>query len=232
MGTALSIFTSRDRIMIYSKSVLARTIHEGTVSSRQVFTVWETVYSKKKNLCSNIQKTSWVDVADYSSQNGSPRPTLRKQYHMCKFIYEVLTRGPERISILLGKCFPLGSVSATAYRCFGHAENTRLFPPRHEWKSMLKVLLQPSSESDLQLILWCTSAKYYILHWPRFHLTQTLFSAASVNSGAYCSAQICKAGDSPATDVLAAAQQKQNLDCAAQECKNNAEWIISLFTNL
>lgn len=86
---------------------------------------------------------------------------------------------------------------------------------------MLKVLLQPSSESDLQLILWCTSAKYYILHRPRFHLTQTLFSAASVNS--VNSAQICKAGDSPATDVLAAAQQKQNFDCAAQECKNNAE---------
>lgn len=64
-------------------------------------------------------------MADYSSQNGSPRPTLRKQYHMCKLIYEVLTRGPERISILLGKCFPLGSVSATAYRCFGHAENAR-----------------------------------------------------------------------------------------------------------
>lgn len=90
------------------------------------------------------------------SQNCSPRPTLRKQDHMCKLIYEVLTLGPERISILLGKCFPLGSVSVTAYRCFSHAEDSRLFPPRHEWKSMLKVLPQPNSESDLQLILGCT----------------------------------------------------------------------------
>lgn len=57
---------------------------------------------------------------------------LKKQYHMCKLIYEVLTRGPERISILLGKCFPLGSVSATAYSCFRSAEKARLFPPQHE----------------------------------------------------------------------------------------------------
>ena len=85
-----------------------------------------------------------------------PDQTLRKQYHMCKLIYEVLTLGPERISILLGKCFPLGSVSATAYRCFSHAENARLFPPRHEWKSMLTVSPRPSSQSDLQLILGCT----------------------------------------------------------------------------
>lgn len=112
--------------------------------------------ARKARTIATFNKTSWVDVADHHSQNGSCRPTLRKQYHMCKLIYEVLTLGPERISILLGKCFPLGSVSATAYRCFSHAENTRLFPPRHEWKSMLKVLPQPSSESDLQLILRCT----------------------------------------------------------------------------
>lgn len=153
-----------------------------------------------------FNKTSWVDVADYHRRNGSPRPTLRKQYHMCKLIYEVLTLEPERISILLGKCFPLGSVSATAYRCFSHAENARLFPSRHEWKSMLKVLPQPSMESDLQLIHGCTLAKYYLLHWPRFHLTQTLFSAASMDSSAYCSTQICQAGNSPVTDVLAAVQ--------------------------
>ena len=73
------------------------------------------------------KKTSWVDVADYHSRNGSPRPTLRKQNHMCELIYEVLTQGPERISILLGKCFPLGSVSATAYRCFSHAERRQGF---------------------------------------------------------------------------------------------------------
>lgn len=69
-----------------------------------------------------------MDVAEERRQNGSPRPTLRKQYHMCELIYEVLTLGPERISILLGKCFPLGSVSATAYRCFSHAEERNAFP--------------------------------------------------------------------------------------------------------
>lgn len=56
-----------------------------------------------------------------------PDPPLRKQYHMCELIYEVLTLGPERISILLGKCFPLGSVSATAYRCFSRAAERRGF---------------------------------------------------------------------------------------------------------
>lgn len=68
-------------------------------------------------------ETSWVDVADYHGHNGFPRPTLIKKKHMWKLIYEVLTPGPERISILLGKCFPLGSVSATAYRCSSRAEN-------------------------------------------------------------------------------------------------------------
>lgn len=63
---------------------------------------------------------------------------LKKQYHMCRLIYKVLTPGPERISILLGKCFPLGLVSATAYRCFRHAVKAGLFPPRREWKKKKK----------------------------------------------------------------------------------------------
>ena len=82
---------------------------------------------RQRTVATLSEKTSWVDVADYHSRNGSPRPTLRKQNHMCELIYEVLTQGPERISILLGKCFPLGSVSATAYRCFSHAERRQGF---------------------------------------------------------------------------------------------------------
>lgn len=120
---------------------------------------------------------------------------LKKQYHMCKLIYEVLTLGPERISILLGKCFPLGSVSATAYRCFRNAEKARLFPPQHEWKSMLKVLPQPSSESDLQLILGCTllSATFctgqgfiwhrrylVLLPWTPVHIVRCIFVSLAV----------------------------------------------------
>lgn len=84
----------------------------------------ETHSSTGKNLmggCGRLPQPEWFSQTH-----------LKKQYHMYRLIYKVLTPGPERISILLGKCFPLGSVSATAYRCFSHAQNARLFPLRHE----------------------------------------------------------------------------------------------------
>lgn len=62
---------------------------------------------------------------------------------MCRLIYKVLTSGPERISMLLGKCFPLGLLSATAYRCEGWAfpAMARMKKKRPSW-----VPLQPVSE--------------------------------------------------------------------------------------
>lgn len=75
---------------------------------------------------------------------------------MCRLIYKVLTPGPERISILLGKCFPLGLLSATAYRCFRRTVKVVLFPPRHERKK--NHLLGPRSSqtrTDLQLRREC-----------------------------------------------------------------------------
>lgn len=114
-------------------------------SKVNIYTCLSEIYSRRTDiLYTQMQKCRKARTIQHSTnphgwmwqittaRNGSPRPNLRKQYHMCKLIYEVLTLGPERISILLGRCFPLGSVSATAYRCFSHAENARLFPPRHE----------------------------------------------------------------------------------------------------
>lgn len=53
-------------------------------------------------------------------------------------IYEVLTSGPERINILLGKCFPLGCFPTTVCRCLGDTERESVFPLQSEWKSMSK----------------------------------------------------------------------------------------------
>lgn len=86
--------------------------------------------AKKTRASKNLSdvRRNLLECMWHFSQKGSPRPTLRKQYHMCRLIYKVLTPGPERISILLGKCFPLGLVSATAYRCSRHAVKAGLFP--------------------------------------------------------------------------------------------------------
>lgn len=77
-------------------------------------------------------RTSWVYAADYHQQNGSPRSTFKNNTMCARFIYKLLTPGPERISILLGKCFPLGSVSATAYRCSRPVWSAALLPLRRE----------------------------------------------------------------------------------------------------
>lgn len=75
---------------------------------------------------------------------------------MCRLIYKVLTPGPERISILLGKCFPLGLLSATAYRCFRRTVKAVLFPPRHERKkNHLLGSRFSQTRTDLQLRREC-----------------------------------------------------------------------------
>lgn len=82
------------------------------------------------------------------SQNSSPRPTSKKKKpHMCRLIYKVLTTGPKKISVVLGKrCL----VYATANRCFRHAVEAGLFPPRREWKKKCSCsLLQPGTETGI-----------------------------------------------------------------------------------
>lgn len=133
----ICFFTFCNSFTIRSKSKVHNFTCQNNVNpGRLVYMMW-TESRRKARIITTLNETSWLEVADDHKHNGSPRPTLRKQYHVCRLIYEVPTPGPERISILLAKCFPLGSVFATAHRCFSHAENARLFPPRHEWKSML-----------------------------------------------------------------------------------------------
>lgn len=72
-----------------------------------------------------------------------------------------------------------GSVSVTAYRCFSHAENWRLFPPRRKWRKHVEVLC-PSQA--LKVIYNSHSGAlckvYCLLHCPGFQLTQMLLNAA------------------------------------------------------
>lgn len=173
-----------------------------------------------------FRKNLQADVVNDIGQNGSPRPTLRKQNHMCRLIHKVLTLGPERICILLGKCFPLGSVSATAYRCFDRAERAWLFPPRHEWKSMLKVFLQPSYERDLQLILRCTLQT--TISCTGRGLILMLFSAASQALVQIVLHTFVKL----ATLQRQMSWQQRSEHSTAQESINNVKRFISMFLKL
>ena len=193
------------------------------------------IWSKKKNKKnsqimkhSSFQKNSQADVVNGIGQNSSPRSTLRKQNHMSKQIHKVLTLGPERICILQGKCFPRGSVSATAYRCFDRVERGRLFPPR-AWMEKHVEGFAPA-----KLWKWSTTcipvhfANHYLLPWQGFHLM--LFSAASIDSRANCSAHICQVGNSPATDVLAAAQWKQDCTRVYKQCWMLHKYVLKVVT--
>lgn len=119
--------------------------------------------AKKTRASKNLSdvRRNLLECMWHFSQKGSPRPTLRKQYHMCRLIYKVLTPGPERISILLGKCFPLGLVSATAYRCSRHAVKPGLFPLNEKKKTKKQNILRlaPARRS----YNFCTSALCWAL---------------------------------------------------------------------
>lgn len=94
---------------------------------------------------------------------------------MCELIYEVLTLGPERISILLGKCFPLGSVSATAYRCLGRTARGRAFPTTAWMKKHVEASAPAKlGESDLRLLLGRTLLSTNSSTGRGFQVTHTL----------------------------------------------------------
>lgn len=77
-------------------------------------------------------------LADLHRKNNPTCSWAKNPPSALAVIYEVLTPGPERISILLGKCFPLGRFSATVCRCSGDTESESAFPLQTEWKSMSK----------------------------------------------------------------------------------------------
>lgn len=161
----------------------------------------------RQSVVTSLKKT----MCRYSrlpQRNGSPRPALRKQYHMCLLIYEVLTRGPERISILLGKCFPLGSPLCNSLQMFQPCREREPFPTTLWMKKYV--------ESSPLAKFWLWSMTYSCIHFSvlppasasEFCLSDTIFSAASTDPIAYFfmpqSFQVlCLAGDCPTADVLA-----------------------------
>lgn len=78
------------------------------------------------------------EIPDFPWKNNPTCSWAKNPPSALAVIYEVLTPGPERISILLGKCFPLGCISATVCRCLGDTERESVFPLQSEWKSMSK----------------------------------------------------------------------------------------------
>lgn len=84
--------------------------------------------------CSPLKHVPLTAVAERSlsqtslekNNNSSTCAWAKNPPRTLAVIYEVLTPGPERISILLGKCFPLGSFSATVCRCLGDTERKHI----------------------------------------------------------------------------------------------------------
>lgn len=107
---------------------------------------------------------------------------------MCNRIYKVLTLGLERISILLVKCFPLGSVSATAYRCCRECEAS---PPQHEWKKHVR--------TAAKLREWCTTSTPVLLHFTQ-HSPDAFYEDSSIDCDVFSEKQVCWKGHEVMTE--------------------------------